>query len=67
MGLSGNPLLAGMCFLVVVLQLVVIYVPALDSFFNVRPLSAFDLLITFISAALVFLAIEAEKFLKRKK
>jgi Ca2+-transporting ATPase len=66
MGLSGNPLLTGMCFLVVGLQLLVIYVPAVSSFFSVKPLSAFDLLITFISAALVFLAIEGEKFLKRK-
>jgi Ca2+-transporting ATPase len=67
MGLDGNPLLAGLALLVVMLQLLVIYVPALSSFFNVKPLGAFDLLLTFASAALVFITIEAEKFLKRKQ
>jgi Ca2+-transporting ATPase len=67
MGLSGNPLLAGMCFLVVGLQLLVIYVPALSSFFNVKPLSAFDLLIALASAALVFIAIEVEKVWRSSK
>ncbi|HSK89106.1 MAG TPA: HAD-IC family P-type ATPase, partial [Anaerolineales bacterium] len=61
MGLSGNPLLAGMALLVLALQLLVIYVPALNSFFNVVPLSVTDLLIAIGTGALVFLAIEAEK------
>ncbi|HSL44804.1 MAG TPA: cation-translocating P-type ATPase [Anaerolineales bacterium] len=67
LGLSGNPLLAGMALLVVVLQLLVIYVPALASFFNVQPLSATDLLIAIGTASLVFLAIEVEKVLRKEK
>jgi Ca2+-transporting ATPase len=65
-GLRGNPLLAGMSLLVLMLQLLVIYVPALRAFFNVKPLSGMDLLIALGTAALVFLAIEGEKVLKNK-
>jgi Ca2+-transporting ATPase len=65
-GLRGNPLLAGMSLLVLMLQLLVIYVPALSAFFNVKPLSGMDLLIALGTAALVFLAIEGEKFWKKK-
>jgi Ca2+-transporting ATPase len=66
MGLHGNPLLAGMSLLVLMLQLLVIYVPALSAFFNVKPLSGMDVLIALGTAALVFLAIEGEKFWKKK-
>jgi len=66
MGWSGNPLLAGMSFLVLVLQLLVIYIPALSTFFNVKALSGTDLMIALGSSALIFLAIEGEKLLKRK-
>ncbi|HEY3473555.1 MAG TPA: cation transporting ATPase C-terminal domain-containing protein, partial [Anaerolineales bacterium] len=66
-GLSGNPLLAGMVLLVVALQLLVIYLPALSTFFDVRPLSALDLLIAIGAGALVFLAIEGEKILRKDK
>jgi Ca2+-transporting ATPase len=65
LGLSGNPLLAGMAFLVLALQLLVIYVPALSSFFSVEPLSAVDLLIAMGTGALVLLAMEVEKLMKR--
>ena len=61
LGLAGNPLLAGMSLLVLALQLLVIYVPALASFFSVKPLSGMDLLIAIGAGALVFLAIEVEK------
>jgi P-type Ca2+ transporter type 2C len=67
MGLAGNPLLAGMSLLVVVLQLFVIYVPSVSSFFNVTPLNLIDLLIAIGTGALVFLAIEVEKMLVKAK
>jgi Ca2+-transporting ATPase len=67
MGLSGNPLLAGMSLLVVALQLFVIYVPSVSSFFNVVPLAGFDLLIAMGTGALVFFAMELEKVLLRRK
>jgi Ca2+-transporting ATPase len=64
-GLSGNPLLAGMALLVLALQLLVIYVPALRSFFDVKPLRGLDLLIALAAGALVFLAMEIEKIVRK--
>ena len=66
MGLFGNKLLAGMAFTVVVLQLIVIYVPFMSSFFGVLPLSGVDLLIAIGTGALVLAAMEGEKLFKRK-
>ena len=43
MRLMSNPLLAGMALLVVVLQMLVMYIPALAKFFEVLPLSGCDL------------------------
>ena len=65
-GLSGNPLLAGMALLVTGLQLLVIYVPALSSFFNVVPLRGVDLLIAIGSGVVVFVAMEIEKAVRRR-
>ena len=66
MGLSGNPLLAWMTVLVFGLQMAVIYVPALNRFFNVVPLNATDLGIAIGTGALILVAIEVEKAIKRK-
>ncbi|HEX5839022.1 MAG TPA: cation-translocating P-type ATPase C-terminal domain-containing protein, partial [Anaerolineales bacterium] len=66
-GLSGNPLLAGMALLVTGLQLLVIYVPVLSSFFNVVPLRGLDLLIAIGSGAVIFVAMEIEKAVRRRK
>ena len=66
-GVSGNPLLAGMALLVTGLQLLVIYVPALSSFFNVVPLPGVDLLIATGSGAVIFVAMEIEKAVRRRK
>jgi Ca2+-transporting ATPase len=65
-GLRGNNLLAGMAFVVIALQLIVLYVPFMSSFFEVVPLNALDLLIAVGTGALVLAAIELEKFLQRK-
>lgn len=64
MGLMTNPLLLGMAGLVTVLQLAVLYIPALANFFEVAPLHAIDLAIAFGSGLLVFIVIELGK---RKK
>ena len=66
-GLSGNPLLAGMALLVTGLQMLVIYVPALSSFFNVVPLRGMDLLIAVGSGAIIFVVMEIEKAVRRRK
>lgn len=66
MDVFGNKLLAWMVFAVVVLQLIVIYVPFMSSFFGVVPLNAVDLLIAIGTGALVLAAMEVEKLLKRR-
>jgi Ca2+-transporting ATPase len=64
-GVSGNPLLTGMIFLVAALQLFVLYVPSVSTFFNVKSLSAPDLFIAIGTGALVFAAMEIEKLIKQ--
>jgi Ca2+-transporting ATPase len=66
MGLAGNPMLAWMVLLVFGLQLAVIYMPALNRFFTVVPLSATDLAVAIGTGSLVLLAIELEKLIRRK-
>jgi len=66
MGLFGNKLLTWMVFTVVALQLIVIYVPFMSSFFGVVPLSGIDLLIATGTGALVLVAMELEKMFRRK-
>ena len=65
MGLLSNPLLAGMGLLVVVLQMMVIYIPALAHFFEVIPLSGCDLAIAASMGVIVFTVMELEKKLKK--
>ena len=65
-GLFGNRLLAVMALVVVVLQLIVIYVPFMRSFFDVTSLSGFDLLIAIGTSAMVLVAMEAEKRVRRQ-
>jgi len=60
-GFLSNPLLAGMVLLVVVLQLMVLYVPALAHFFDVLPLSGYDLMIAASMGLVVFAVMELEK------
>jgi Ca2+-transporting ATPase len=67
MGLFSNPLLAGMALLVVVLQMMVLYTPALANFFNVIPLSGYDLMTAASMGLVVFIVMELEKWWKRKK
>jgi P-type Ca2+ transporter type 2C len=67
MGLSGNPLLAWMVLLVFGLQMAVIYLPALNRFFSVVPLSATDLAIAIGTGAIVLVAMELEKLIKKKR
>lgn len=66
-GLRSNPLLLAMVILTIVLQLLVIYVPFLDQFFNVVPLHPSDLLLAVILGSTAFWAIEFEKWLIRRR
>jgi Ca2+-transporting ATPase len=65
--LGSNPTLVGMIVLVFVLQLVVLYVPALDTFFQIVPLTASDLALSIALGTLPLWAIEIEKWLLRRK
>jgi Ca2+-transporting ATPase len=62
---SNRPLLIAVA-LSVGLQLAVIYVPALQPIFKTGPLTAGELLFCFAVSAIVFLAVEAEKFCVRR-
>jgi Ca2+-transporting ATPase len=67
MGLRSNPLLLGMVVLTVALQLLVIYAPFLERFFEVVPLSAPDLLLSAVLGSAAFWAIELEKWWRRRR
>jgi Ca2+-transporting ATPase len=61
LGLRSNPVLLGLVAVTAALQLTVIYVPFLDSFFQVTPLTAGQLLLCVALGGLMLLLIEAEK------
>ncbi len=57
----SNPLLTGMALLVVVLQMMVMYIPALANFFNILPLKWYDLFVAISLGLVVFAVIRKEK------
>ncbi len=62
-----NPLLIGMIALVILLQLAVVYLPALNTFFKTQPLGQVELAIVVVLSSAVFFAIEVEKWVKRRQ
>ena len=64
-GLASNPLMLGMAALVTLLQLGVLYIPPVASFFSVIPLSLPDLLVALGAGLLVLAALEVAKLWKR--
>ena len=50
----------------VLLQMAVIYVPALNSVFHTQPLPMFDLVVCLVLSSLVLFAVEIEKWLVRR-
>jgi Ca2+-transporting ATPase len=66
-GLLSNKPLLGAVLLTVVLQMAVIYVPFLNTFFHTQPLTWQELLTAFGVSSITFLAVESEKFFKRRK
>jgi Ca2+-transporting ATPase len=67
MGLRSNPVLLWMAVSTIALQLLVIYVPFLDRFFNVVPLSSTELLLAAVLGSAAFWAIEIEKWFLRRQ
>ena len=66
-GLLSNKPLLGAVGLTLVLQLATIYVPALNVVFNTSPLSAAELALAVGIASMVFVAVEIEKWTKRRR
>jgi len=66
MGIFSNPLLFASVALTFLLQLATIYVPFLQPVFRTEALSLQELLICLALSSVVFLAVEAEKWLIRR-
>ncbi|QEM68224.1 cation-translocating P-type ATPase [Geobacter sp. FeAm09] len=66
MGLFGNPLLLAMVGAVILLQGMVVYLPALQSFFKTAPLGAEALAWVFVPGMTLFAALEIEKVVVRR-
>ncbi len=67
LGLFTNKAMLGAVAAGVLLQLAVIYVPSLNPIFKTDPLTAGELLLCTALSFIPFVAIELEKFVKRKK
>ena len=67
LGLRTNPVLLGLVVITAVLQLIVIYTPALDQFFQVTPLSGMELLLCAGLGLGMLLLIELEKAWLRRQ
>ena len=51
----------------VILQLTTIYVPVFNPLFKTQPLTSAELAVTLFLSSIVFIAVEVEKMIKRKK
>jgi Ca2+-transporting ATPase len=65
-GLGSNLPMLGAVLLTVLLQLLVIYLPALNAIFHTQPLPFFDLAVCLLLSSLVLVAVELEKWLIRR-
>ena len=66
LGLFSNLPMLGAVILTLLLQLAVIYVPALNGIFYTQPLPMFDLAVCLLLSSLVLFAVEIEKWLVRR-
>ncbi len=66
-GLFSNKPLVGAIALTFALQMATIYVPFLNPVFNTEPLTWSELLITLLLSSVVFIAVEIEKWVKRRR
>ncbi len=66
LGLFSNKILFFSVLFSIFLQLIIIYCPIFNKFFHTQPLSLQELAITFALSTVVFVAVEIEKFIKRR-
>ena len=66
-GLFSNKMLMGAILLTFALQMAVIYIPALNTIFKTQPLSWDELLLSIGIAAVLFHAVELEKWFRSKR
>ena len=66
MGLFSNKPLLGAVVLTFLLQMAIIYIPAMNRIFKTEPLTAGELLIAIAASSIVFFAVEMEKWIVRK-
>jgi len=65
-GLFSNLPMLGAVILTLLLQMAVIYTPALNTIFHTQPLPMFDLAVCLVLSSLVLVAVEVEKWLVRR-
>jgi Ca2+-transporting ATPase len=66
LGLFSNRYLAMAVCASVILQMAIIYLPALNAIFKTKPLTLTELIICFALSSVIFIAVEIEKWLVRK-
>ena len=66
-GIFSNKYLLGAVILTFALQMATVYIPVLHPIFKTEPLTLHELLLTFLLSSVVFVAVEIEKLLRRKK
>ncbi|HUC79559.1 MAG TPA: cation-transporting P-type ATPase, partial [Flavisolibacter sp.] len=66
-GFFSNPLLVGAVAITFLLQLGVIYLPFANSIFKTQPLTLSELGLCILLAAVLFHAVEAEKWIKKRR
>ena len=67
MGLFSNKLLIGSVLLTLLLQAAITYIPFFQSVFKTEALTLNEFLIVGVASILIFVAVEVEKFIKRKR
>jgi Ca2+-transporting ATPase len=66
-GFFSNPTMIWAVIATIVLQFALLYVPFMQNIFDTQPLSATDFLVAFIASAIVFVAVEIDKWLVRRR